>query len=322
MGHRPIWKYHHFVIASLAGNQVAILYFMSSSASTNKNRRAKKSKSRPTLAEQADRYELYGLSVQEPEHEIEFFDRVYDEMFHRQPVVLREDFCGTFAVCCQWVKTGESRRAVGVDLDAEPLAWGREHHLAQLSPTQQQRVSLLQDDVRHVSDMKADVLAAQNFSFWIFKTRQEVRAYFEAARENLTDQGILVLDMMGGYECFEEDHEDRRKIKWPGKAADGKSRRAFTYVWEQHRFDPITHDATFHIHFRFRDDSALDRAFTYHWRFWTLPEVRELLAEAGFSESHVYWEGTDEDGEGDGHWQRETTAASDPSWIAYIVAKR
>lgn len=302
--------------------QLAILWPMPRSKAKKKNKRSSASKAAPSLAAQADRYELYGLSVQEPEHEIEFFDRVYEEIFQARPVVLREDFCGTFAVCCEWVKAGENRRALGVDLDPEPLAWGQANHLSKLTEPEQQRIELLQDDVRHVSQTKADILAAQNFSFWIFKTRDLVRQYFKAARENLSEQGIMVLDMMGGYECLEEDHEDKRKIKWPGKDAQGKPRRSFTYVWEQHRFDPITHDATFHIHFRFRDRSTWEHAFVYEWRFWTIPEVRELLQEAGFSESHIYWEGTDDDGEGDGEWQRQTTAASDPSWIAYIVAKR
>jgi len=118
----------------------------------------------------------------------------------------------------------------------------------------------------------------------------------------------MVMDMMGGPECLEEDREDTRDM--------GR----FTYVWEQARFDPITHDALFHIHFRFKDGSEWPRAFTYDWRFWTIPEVREVLAEAGFSRSHVYWEGTDEDGEGDNNWKKATWAHSEPAWIAYIVA--
>lgn len=277
---------------------------------------AKQKKQRFT-AKTADKYTLYQLSVQEPEHEVEFFDRVYRECSRskKAPKVLREDFCGTFAVCCEWVKK-RGRTAVGVDLDPEPLAWGREHNLALLTPNQQQQVTLVQDDVRSVSRTKADVLAAQNFSFWIFKTRDELRHYFEIARKNLAKDGIMVLDMMGGGECYVEGHRDVRKI-------DGdESHQSFKYIWEQARYNPINHDASFNIHFRFKDGTQLKRAFEYHWRFWTLPEVRELLSEAGFRESHVYWEGTDEDGEGDGQWERAEEAPSDPSWIAYVVASR
>lgn len=269
---------------------------------------------RAKQAEVADKYELYGLSVQDAEHEVAFFDQVFDEQFGRKPRVLREDFCGTFAICCEWAKL-RGRESIGVDLDPEPLAWGREHNLAPLTATQQEKVTLLQEDVRTVIDRKADVLAAQNFSFWIFKTRPALLAYFKAAHANLADQGLMVLDMMGGGECYEENHEDIREIDWPAGPA-----KSFRYIWEQHRFNPVTHEGLFKIHFRFRDRSALEDAFVYDWRFWTIPEVRELLAEAGFDQTHVYWEGTLPNGEGDDNWQRVETAGSDPSWISYIVA--
>lgn len=275
--------------------------------SKRKKKRKKVKQARPTQAEKADKYELYLASVQDAEHEIEFFDDVYLSFCQRKPRVLREDFCGTFAVCCEWVKSGRDRVAIGVDIDPEPLDWGRQHNLAKLPPDAQQRVTLLQDDVRSNSSSGADILAAQNFSFWIFKTRAELLEYLRIAHDNLADDGMMILDMMGGGECYEAN-EDVRKIK------------NFKYVWEQHSYNPINHEASFYIHFRFNDGSELKRIFGYHWRFWTIPEVRELLAEAGFSASHVYWEGTDANGEGDGNFKKTIEAESDPSWIAYIVA--
>ena len=68
--------------------------------------------------------------------------------------------------------------------------------------------------------------------------------------------------------------------------------------------------------------SKLKKAFTYHWRLWTLPELRDMLAEAGFSRVHVYWQGSDEDGEPDGDFTVVETAENDPAWIAYIVSER
>jgi len=224
------------------------------------------------------------------------------------PRILREDFCGTFAVCCEWVKSHRDRTAIGVDLDPEPLAWGREKHLSELKPKQHQRIKLLQDDVRKVNGHKVDVLAAQNFSFWIFKTRAQVRKYFAAARRNLNSKGLFILDMMGGYESIEENREEVTQHK------------GFEYVWDQARFDPITHDCSFYIHFRFKDGSEINRAFEYHWRFWTIPEITELLLEAGFSRAEVYWENTDsKTGEGNDVYRRRRSAPSDPAWIAYVV---
>ena len=89
-------------------------------------------KQRRSMAEKADKYKCYLKSVQSPEHEVEFFDKAFKDEFHRKPTTLREDFCGTFSVCCEWVKLGRQRTALGVDLDPEPLAWGEKHILSKL----------------------------------------------------------------------------------------------------------------------------------------------------------------------------------------------
>ncbi len=273
----------------------------------SRNGSAKKRR-KGTMASQADKYDLYLQSVQEPDHEAWFLNRVYKDAYGQPARVLREDFCGTFAVCCSWVRGRPKRSAIGVDIDPEPLDWGRRHNLARLSAKAQARVELRQDNVLEVKGTKADIVAAQNFSFCIFKTRDALRDYFVAARKNLKAQGVLLLDMMGGSESYEEEREDVHK-------QDG-----FKYVWEQHRFDPISHHATCFIHFRFKDGSAIKRAFRYDWRLWTIPELRELLAEAGFRKTWVYWEGSDpKTGEGNDVFRRRERAESDPAWIAYIA---
>lgn len=264
------------------------------------------------MAAKADKFDLYQQSVQHPGHEVEFFEQAFKDAYRKKPRSLREDFCGTFAVCCEWVKSHAKREAIGVDLCPETLQWGKDHNLAPLKKSQQQRVQILEQDVRKRNGAKADVLAAQNFSFWIFKTRKEVLKYFKIAHANLNDQGIMVMDMMGGGGCYEEGQTDRRTIR--------KGKKGFKYLWEQARFNPITADCSFYISFRFADGSRMKHAFEYHWRFWTVPEVRELLSEAGFRESHVYWEQEDDDGEDTGEWARSEDVPSNLSWICYIVA--
>lgn len=32
----------------------------------------------------------------------------------------------------------------------------------------------------------------------------------------------------------------------------------------------------------------MKHAFTYHWKLWTIPEILEMLQEAGFTEVHVW----------------------------------
>ena len=122
------------------------------------------------------------------------------------------------------------------------------------------------------------------------------------------------MDMMGGGDCYVEGQVDKRTIK--------KGKKGFKYHWKQECYNPINHDASFSISFKFKDGSFLKKAFEYHWRFWTIPEVREMLEEAGFSKSHVYWEVEDENGEDTGEWERRQDADSAACWICYIVAEK
>ena len=94
----------------------------------------------------------------------------------------------------------------------------------------------------------------------------------------------------------------------------------FTYIWDQDEFNPITHDCKFYIHFKLRQGKTIRKAFTYDWRLWTIPEVEDVLKEAGYKEVRVYWEDEDEDGEGNGVYRRRKSAENSLSWIAYIVA--
>ena len=271
----------------------------------------KKDKSTP-IADTADKFLCYQKSVQTPEHEVDFFEQAYRDVYRKKPYALREDFCGTFAVCCAWVSSHPRRTAVGIDVCPETLGWGEANNLVKVEEKAQSRVRLIKQDVRKRNRPQVDVLAAQNFSFWIFKTRAEVVEYFKIARSNIKAEGVMVMDMMGGGECYAENHVDKRVIK--------KGKKGFSYHWRQESFNPINADAHFSISFKFKDGSKLKNAFEYFWRFWTIPEVREMLAEAGFSESHVYWEIEDENNEEITSWQRREIAPSDPSWICYLVA--
>jgi SAM-dependent methyltransferase len=262
------------------------------------------SRSRLT-AHSADKYVLYEKSVQDPDFEIALFNKIYRRNGSR-PIDLREDFCGTALLCKRWVEGGSDRIATGVDLDAEVLAWGSEHHIEPLGE-KAKRVKLLQKDVLEPTPGKHDVIAALNFSYWVFKTRDLLRDYFRAARKRLAKDGIFVIDAYGGWESQEPMLEPRRI---PG---------GFTYVWDQDGFDPITHDILNHIHFEFPDKTKLDRAFTYDWRFWTMPELQEIMREAGFGDVEVWWDDTDNDDNPVYKPRRHVT--NQPGWVSYIVGR-
>ena len=84
----------------------------------------------------------------------------------------------------------------------------------------------------------------------------------------------------------------------------------------------MTHFIRCHINFNFRDGSKMKKAFTYEWRLWSASEIREILLESGFSKATVYWEGEDEEGEGNGEFSPEEKGDADLAWIAYIVAEK
>ncbi|MFN0059262.1 MAG: class I SAM-dependent methyltransferase [Planctomycetota bacterium] len=261
-----------------------------------------------SVARRADRYELYQNSVQAPESDVPVIRRAFKQEFDRTPKILREDFCGTSLMCCEWVRAHKENIAHGVDLDPEPIAWGRAHNLSRLKPAQQSRVHLRVGNALEGGTPAADVVVGLNFSYYIFKTRELLRRYFAAAYRNLKQDGLFVIDVEGGWEALGATNEERRE-------------RRFVYTWEQESFNAITHDARCSIHYSFPDGSRLKRAFTYDWRIWTMPEVREVLLEAGFERSDVYWEGWDKSGrEGNGIFRRTEKVDNCDSWIAYVIA--
>lgn len=264
----------------------------------------------PPMAERADRHTLYQDSVQCVESEIDFVDEMYETLRGKKAALLREDFCGTGNTSCEWVRRRQTNRAVGVDIDPEVLEWGRENNVARLEGDAKNRVGLIEGDVRTTRTEPVDILLAMNFSYWLFDERHRLLEYFKAAYAHLKDDGIFFLDCYGGYDAPRELEEERE--------CEG-----FTYIWDQHSFNPIDNRMQCRIHFVFPDGSKMKDAFRYEWRLWSIPEIRELLVEAGFTKTVVYWEGTDEETEeGDGDFQPTEIGDADAGWIAYISAEK
>jgi SAM-dependent methyltransferase len=262
-----------------------------------------------SLAACADRHALYEQAVQDPVADVELLARLFRKYRRRQPLTMREDFCGTGVLSLAWARSHPKRVAVGVDLDEATLAWGVDNRIAKASPEVARRVRLVQGDVLDGGGPPVDIVCAMNFSYCVFKTRGELRRYFEVARGQLVEDGLFVLDLFGGNEAIIEDEVDTQ--------CDG-----FVYRWEQASFNPLSHDIVCHIHFLFPDGSAMRRAFTYDWRLWTIPELRELLHEAGFSRVHVLWERTDEDGDETGAYYEPARVENQECWWTYIAAER
>jgi len=214
---------------------------------------------------------------------------------------LREDFCGTALLCSHLVKSAPGRSAVGLVLDMDTLQWAGSNNLKPLGGLRSQ-VQLMNCDVLSPSAPKGfDVICAFNFSYCVFHTRKTLVEYFKKAKRGLSDNGVFLLDIHGGPDAQFEMEEVT-------------THENFDYVWQQGPFDPINNRTVNRIHFRFEDGSEIKNAFVYDWRVWSLTELKDVLADAGFEHVVVWWDGEDN------RLVPSNQAVNYQSWLAYVAA--
>ncbi len=254
------------------------------------------------------KYDLYIKAVQSPETDVRFYQDRYHSIRGRSKknLTLREDFCGTGIISTEWVKLNKNYSSFGVDLDPEPIKYGQENFLSQLTSSQKQRIFLLQKNVLAADIPTVDIIAAVNFSYFLFKDRVQLKKYYERVFQTLNMNGLAIFDIFGGTQCT-DTITDRYKHK------------TFTYYWEQKNYDPITQFADFAIHFK-NKNKMYKNVFTYDWRMWGIAEVSDILKEVGFKEIKIFWEGTNRKGAGNGIFTETKKGEPCLSWIAYVVA--
>ena len=266
----------------------------------------------PTAAH-ADRHVLYEEAVQHPLLQIEFIEEIAQRYYHITPRTLGEDFCGTASLAAAWVSSGDDRQAIAIDIAGDVLAIAKSRHRQPLG-SHASRLQLIQCDVL-ADDTPADCIVALNYSTFIYKTRADMLRYLKHVHQRLTPGGVLMLDMYGG----------------PASLLQGVGGRAFetfTYEWDQAEIDPATGHVVNYIHFAFPDGSRIDEAFTYHWRLWTLPELQDLLQDAGFIDIAIWFEddqGFTTDLPTPPQPQDDLTAPGDAlafGWVAQLTAQR
>jgi hypothetical protein len=272
-----------------------------SKKSANKKPKSKKTKT-------YDRHKLYEKSVQNPEHEVEFLAKEFKRLRKREAGLMREDFGGTGFLSCTWVMDNPNHSAIAVDLDPDPVEWGKERHFTKLNEEQQTRMSWILENVLTVKAPKADIICAFNFSYFIFKQRKQLLEYFKKVREGLNKDGVFFLDLFGGPESQTVMVEETEH-------------KNFSYFWDCKSFNPITNECLFAIHFKDKDGKKHKDAFVYDWRMWSLAELRDILEDAGFSKTIAYWEGDDdEDDSGNGEFYPSEKEENCESWVTYIAA--
>jgi SAM-dependent methyltransferase len=259
-----------------------------------------------SLADKADRHALYQQTVQTPKKDVKFLYNTYLDIFRHKPTSLREDFCGTALLAVEWVKADYSRIATGVDIDEETIEWGRKNNVE--SENVADRVTLIRANVMECAlKEKFHVICAFNFSTNFLKQRDMLVQYFSKVKSSLRKDGIFVMDVCGGSEMI---IRLKTKINFP----------TFEYTFEQKSFDPINNEQAIGIHFKFPDGSQLLDAFSFSWRLWGLPELRESLQEAGFRSIRVWWSDVLPDMASEFKEIVDIRPMQSKTWYAYVVA--
>lgn len=217
-----------------------------------------------------DRHELYERAVQSPEKVVRFLRELHGGSALR----LGEDFSGTAAVSRAWVRLVPGGSAIAVDLDADALERAAGYV----------RLEVRLGDVRSATDPerdRADVIFAGNFSIGEIGDRGELVEYLRRSRARLRGGGIFVCDTYGGPSSLRTGAIERSH--W----IEGGAR--ILYVWEQREVEPATGRVVNAMHFRVEKDGeiveSIEDAFVYRWRLWSVPELRDAMAEAGFEET-------------------------------------
>ncbi|CBI28342.3 unnamed protein product, partial [Vitis vinifera] len=307
----------------------------------------------PLTDDMPSKFLLYQQSVQSPKGDISYLQKFFlMYVGGRVPLHLQEDFCGTALLSTEWLRSDPRRTAVGLDLDVEALDWCMENNVNKIGADGYSRLSLFHGNVLQPLESKLvksqlsdiirnftledsiadsgtiikrnfglparDIVCAFNYSCCCLHKRGELVLYFKHVLDVLSKKGgIFVMDLYGGTssEC-----KLRLQRRFPN----------FTYYWEQAEFDIIQRKTRISLHFHLqKQQRKLRHAFSYSWRLWSLPEIKDCLEEAGFHSVH-FWirqmpdteENRSTEGFGIGQDVKYEEVASfqqQDAWNAYIV---
>lgn len=270
------------------------------------------------MKQRVHKHILYEASVQGTDIDTGLIERIFRASTGRLPMTLREDFCGTALLACDWVRSHPDRRAWGVDLHRPTLNWARKHRVAPLGSAGE-RVALLQENVLHAQTPVVDAVAALNFSYMVFRERDTMLAYFRSIHDHLSPGGVFLLDLFGGPHA--QDVMTETKQIPAGCDSAGNAWPAFTYEWEQARFNAVNQEILCYIHFKGPKIVPIQKAFTYAWRLWSINELRDLLHEAGFDKVDAWFEGwSDAANDTDGILRKRKRYEGMTAWLAYLGA--
>lgn len=271
-----------------------------------------------TMAMMADKHECYQLAVQDARTEVRNLVNIFSElslatcaMQRIAPTILLEDFCGTALLCREWVTKFPLRKAYGIDLDADVLEYSRKK-LADNSLVDS--VHLIHGDVlcsKLGTRPPPHIIVAFNYGICYFHRFAILVEYFKRCKNILAPGGLFICDLFNAVAA-----------EGSGNLGYRKNCGAFDYIFEQSNIDLISNTCYCHISFKFKDGSWMKRAFSYHFRMWTLAEVRDAMLEAGFVKVDFFLSYDDGESGSDEktyvHMSQKITGVN-RSWSAYIT---
>lgn len=241
------------------------------------------------------RLDLYERCVQNAPAAVELLLAIHaggGRQRRRTPTHLGEDFCGSAAVSRAWIARSPRHRAVALDLHAPTLAFAAARtpkaHAPRLALVHANALTCPLPRLRTPAPpAPLDILFVGNFSIAEIHARPALVAYLKRCRKRLGPQGVFICDTYGGPTAFAPGSMQRTL---PGPASHPGT--TIRYTWQQREADPLTARVENALHFRLLQGREviedLPDAFTYHWRLWSIPELRDAMAEAGFTHTDVY----------------------------------
>lgn len=225
-----------------------------------------------------DRHDLYEACVQAPNDLVPMLRGIHGG----EPRDLGEDFCGGALLAATWTELVPQGRAIAVDHDPEAL--DRAGRRAASRP----RLMIVAGDVIAATDPVAhavDVVFAGNFSIGERRDRAALLDYLRHVHARLRPGWVFICDLYGGESAFLLGEIDREH-----PLPDGGT---LGYLWRQVAADPLTGQVENAIDFALTHadgtpGATIRDAFVYHWRLWSIPELRDALHESGFAATEVW----------------------------------
>lgn len=264
------------------------------------------------------RWRLYEHCVQNIPMTLRMIEAMHAAGARGAARVLHEDFSGSAAFAHAWCRSSTKRSALAIDMDPEAHADGQRHP----------RLTRLTADVSHLPTRlpvpsKADVVYAGNFATCELHQRAELVSYLARARQRLTPKGVFVCDLYAGPGAWRTG--DTRVIHPP---LTELPRCSIRYTWHQREADLVNNLVANSIDFEVLNARGVAiheilNAFTYQWRLWSIPEMRDAMEEAGFREVDVYPDAPEAvDADGVAYLSPVDFMETKSSAVVYVCARR